>query len=111
MKASKLLMWVGFVITFHCGFLVNQQRDEIFDGSSSFNILTFPLEILAELLVGFVLVVIGTINYFNSFQEIYVNKQQGSKKLKYTIKPLVAPISTKGGLLNYYCEDHVSKIN
>ena len=60
--------------------------------------------------MSFSLVLYGSIKRFGNYKEIFYSNQN-EEKIKNSIKQVISPLCSKGGILNYFCEDHITKIS
>ena len=65
---------------------------------------------MLELFFAFALIIFGSIRRYCKFEEINISKQRNDNKIKFNLKPFVSPLCSKGGMINYFCEEHIEKL-
>lgn len=85
-------------------------RELIFHSGSEFNFTHIPIEVIIEIFVSLLMVVFGTLQKFSNFQEIRFSHQSGDRKVKSIFKIKSAPLASKGGLISYFTENHIKKL-
>jgi hypothetical protein len=73
--------------------------------------MKFPVEILIQLFLSFLLVAFGSISTYCKFENIYTDKQNVEKRMKFIPKLANSTLSSKGGMINYFCKDYVDNVN
>ena len=62
----------------------------------------YPLELIIELLISFILIIYGALFEYVHLEEIYKDKQKQNKKINEFYPKPFNYMQSKGGMLNHY---------
>ena len=74
----------------------------LYNEEGEINFLNFPLELIIELIIGFLLVTFGSLFSYVDLEEIYKDKQKTNKTDLEFYTPSFNYMQSKGGMLNHY---------
>ena len=74
----------------------------MFNSESQIDYKNFPIEIIIELIISFLLIIYGALFEYVNLEEIYKDKQKLSKKTFEFYPKQFNLMQSKGGMLNHY---------
>lgn len=76
----------------------------LYNENESLDYKNFPIEILVEMIISFLLVTFGSLFEYAKFEEIYFDKQNKEKMVGSFGKRLFNFNTSKGGMINRYLD-------
>lgn len=109
----KILITLGVFLAFHSAYSVSKSnilylliltsdKNHFYNANNAIDFTIFPIELIVEMSISFLLVILSSLVEYSNFDEIYYDKQLPDKMVHHLEKNMFTYVTSKGGMINHY---------